>query len=121
MIRRPPRSTLTDTLLPCTTLFLSGAAYCDDKAALAVGPTASGVALAMLPVAEEYKKILIVEPAVADAITGEKWNKYIFRTSRNSTQDAYAAAAAFPKERSEERRVGKECVSTCRSRWSPYH
>src|SRR3546814_1534251 len=28
------------------------------------------------------------------------------------------AAAAF---RSEERRVGKECVSTCRSRWSPYH
>src|SRR3546814_6063152 len=28
-------------------------------------------------------------------------------------------AGAF--ERSEERRVGKECVSTCRSRWSPYH
>src|SRR3546814_19207368 len=27
-------------------------------------------------------------------------------------------AAGF---RSEERRVGKECVSTCRSRWSPYH
>src|SRR3546814_307991 len=26
-----------------------------------------------------------------------------------------------PKHRSEERRVGKECVSTCRSRWSPYH
>src|SRR3546814_4384352 len=25
------------------------------------------------------------------------------------------------KGRSEERRVGKECVSTCRSRWSPYH
>src|SRR3546814_13691071 len=29
---------------------------------------------------------------------------------------------AFPRiARSEERRVGKECVSTCRSRWSPYH
>src|SRR3546814_3799082 len=27
----------------------------------------------------------------------------------------------FDEERSEERRVGKECVSTCRSRWSPYH
>src|SRR3546814_17228689 len=26
-----------------------------------------------------------------------------------------------PSTRSEERRVGKECVSTCRSRWSPYH
>src|SRR3546814_2913139 len=25
------------------------------------------------------------------------------------------------RRRSEERRVGKECVSTCRSRWSPYH
>src|SRR3546814_14476797 len=29
--------------------------------------------------------------------------------------------AANKKQRSEERRVGKECVSTCRSRWSPYH
>src|SRR3546814_17001294 len=28
---------------------------------------------------------------------------------------------ASPGGRSEERRVGKECVSTCRSRWSPYH
>src|SRR3546814_14495890 len=27
----------------------------------------------------------------------------------------------MPIGRSEERRVGKECVSTCRSRWSPYH
>src|SRR3546814_15601710 len=29
--------------------------------------------------------------------------------------------AAEHPDRSEERRVGKECVSTCRSRWSPYH
>ncbi|MBE2244294.1 MAG: ABC transporter substrate-binding protein, partial [Burkholderiaceae bacterium] len=64
------------------------AAYADDKADIAVGPTASPVALAMLPVAEEYKKILLVEPAVADSITGDKWNKYIFRTGRNSSQDA---------------------------------
>ena len=28
---------------------------------------------------------------------------------------------AREERRSEERRVGKECVSTCRSRWSPYH
>ena len=27
----------------------------------------------------------------------------------------------YKMQRSEERRVGKECVSTCRSRWSPYH
>src|SRR3546814_14565442 len=32
-----------------------------------------------------------------------------------------AGAQGRPLGRSEERRVGKECVSTCRSRWSPYH
>ena len=71
------------------------AAYADDKVDIAVGPTASPVGLAMLPVAEEYKKILLVEPAVADSITGDKWNKYIFRTGRNSSQDAAANAAAL--------------------------
>nr|WP_326531530.1 substrate-binding domain-containing protein [Rhodoferax sp.] len=76
---------------------LLAAAYGDDKVDLAVGPTASPVALAMLPVAEEYKKILLVEPAVADSITGDKWNKYIFRTGRNSSQDAAANAAALDK------------------------
>ncbi len=77
---------------------LLAAAYADDKADIAVGPTSSGVALAMLPVAEEYKKILLVEPAVADAITGDKWNKYIFRTGRNSSQDAISNAVAMDKE-----------------------
>ncbi|WP_438858692.1 substrate-binding domain-containing protein [Achromobacter spanius] len=70
-------------------------AYADDNADIAVGPTSSGVALAMLPIAEEYEKILLVEPAVADSITGAKWNKYIFRTGRNSSQDAIANAVAF--------------------------
>src|SRR3546814_11241185 len=42
-------------------------------------------------------------------------------------EEGIAAARAFGARdvvvahRSEERRVGKECVSTCRSRWSPYH
>src|SRR3546814_13215514 len=31
------------------------------------------------------------------------------------------AGLRVERRRSEERRVGKECVSTCRSRWSPYH
>jgi branched-chain amino acid transport system substrate-binding protein len=70
-------------------------AYGDDKVDIAVGTSSSGSAIAMLPVAEEYKKVLIVEPAVADAITGEKWNRYIFRTSRNSMQDGLAAAGTF--------------------------
>src|SRR3546814_13632723 len=33
----------------------------------------------------------------------------------------FLAYGAWEVCRSEERRVGKECVSTCRSRWSPYH
>ena len=72
-------------------------AYGDDKADLAIGPTSSGSALAMLPVAEEYKKILLVEPAVADSITGDKWNRYVFRTGRSSSQDGIAAAVATPQ------------------------
>jgi branched-chain amino acid transport system substrate-binding protein len=76
---------------------LLATAYSDDKVDLAIGPTSSGVALAMLPVAEEYKKILLVEPAVADSITGERWNKYIFRTGRNSSQDAISNAVALDK------------------------
>ena len=76
---------------------LLATAYGDDKADIAVGPTASPVALAMLPVAEEYRKILLVEPAVADSITGDKWNKYIFRTGRNSSQDAISNAVALDK------------------------
>src|SRR3546814_15000905 len=38
------------------------------------------------------------------------------RLARHATRTRVQALA-----RSEERRVGKECVSTCRSRWSPYH
>jgi len=72
-------------------------AYEDDDADIAVGTTSSAAAVAMLPVAEEHKKILIVEPAVADQITGDKWNRYIFRTARNSTQDAISNALAIGK------------------------
>src|SRR3546814_7171931 len=47
------------------------------------------------------------------------------RLSAGAAAGAYAAgdgrAGHRQPGRSEERRVGKECVSTCRSRWSPYH
>jgi branched-chain amino acid transport system substrate-binding protein len=72
-------------------------AYEDDHADIAIGTSSSAAAIAMLPVAEEHKKILIVEPAVADQITGDKWNRYIFRTGRNSSQDAIANAVAIGK------------------------
>jgi branched-chain amino acid transport system substrate-binding protein len=72
-------------------------AFEDDGADIAVGTSSSAAALAMLPVAEEHKKILVVEPAVADDITGSKWNRYIFRTARNSSQDAISNAVAIGK------------------------
>jgi branched-chain amino acid transport system substrate-binding protein len=70
-------------------------AYEDDGVDIAIGTSSSAAAIAMLPVAEEHKKILIVEPAVADRITGDKWNRYIFRTGRNSSQDAISNAVAI--------------------------
>jgi len=48
--------------------------------------------------AEEYKKIMVVEPAAADSITGSEFNKYIFHSARNSSQDAVAGAAAIAKK-----------------------
>jgi branched-chain amino acid transport system substrate-binding protein len=88
-----------DTQLdPATGRSLLAEAYGDDDAHIAIGPVSSGVALAMLPVAEEYERVLIVEPAVADSITGSAWNRYIFRTGRNSSQDAIANAVALGGE-----------------------
>ena len=72
-------------------------AYADDNVDLAIGTTSSGATIAMLPVAEDAKKILLVEPAVADSITGDKWNRYIFRSARNSSQDALSDAVALGK------------------------
>jgi branched-chain amino acid transport system substrate-binding protein len=71
--------------------------YADDKVDMVVGTTSSAAALAMLPVAQEFKKILLVEPAVADSITGSAWNRYVFRTGRNSGQDAISNAKAVAK------------------------
>src|SRR3546814_15305705 len=52
------------------------------------------------------------ETALADAATAQ---------GTADTALSKAATAQTTADRSEERRVGKECVSTCRSRWSPCH
>ncbi|MBI4587740.1 MAG: substrate-binding domain-containing protein [Candidatus Rokubacteria bacterium] len=86
-----------DQLKPDVSKRLVTKLYADDKVDLVVGTTSSAAALAILPVAQEFKKLLIVEPAVADSITGEHWNRYIFRTGRNSGQDAISNALAIAK------------------------
>src|SRR3546814_15078197 len=44
-----------------------------------------------------------------------------FASAARTTVASNIVHADFLADRSEERRVGKECVSPCRSRWSPYH
>src|SRR3546814_3338597 len=55
----------------------------------------------------------------AKAQPAERW--MIDDIGRRGDRMAVKAHAVIAAIRSEERRVGKECVSTCRSRWSPYH
>jgi branched-chain amino acid transport system substrate-binding protein len=70
----------------------------EDEVDFMVGSSSSGDTMAVLPLAEEYEKVMIVEPAVADSITASEFNPYIFRTARNSSQDAVAGAAAIAKD-----------------------
>src|SRR3546814_4720803 len=56
----------------------------------------------------------------SDNHKGESMNNSIAALLISVSAFAASPALAGPI-RSEERRVGKECVSTCRSRWSPYH
>src|SRR3546814_16120397 len=58
---------------------------------------------------------------------GQKFNHHWGRTISESDTLLFSTLTLafnplyFNRDRSEERRVGKECVSTCRSRWSQYH
>ena len=63
-----------------------------DKVDFLVGPASSSDAAAILELAEEFETILVIEPAAADFLTGTSWNRYVFRTGRNSAQDANAMA-----------------------------
>jgi branched-chain amino acid transport system substrate-binding protein len=83
-----------DQFKPDLSKTLLAEAY-DEGADIAIGTSWSGGALAMAPVAAEYKKVLMIEPAIADSLTGTAWNRYLFRASRNSFQDALASAAGL--------------------------
>ena len=80
-----------DQLKPDRARALIEEAFQDDKVDVVVGSTSSANTLAMMPVAEEYKKVLVVDIAAADSITGSKWNKYVVRTGRTVGQEAVAS------------------------------
>src|SRR3546814_11973655 len=121
MIRRPPRSTRTDTLFPYTTLFRSY--ILGDLFEAWVGdddPSETGAF-----VAERLKALSDSGVPVAlmhgnrDFLLGEA---YAQRAGMRLLEDPTRIELnGKPVLRSEERRVGKECVSTCRYRWSRYN
>jgi len=74
-------------------------AYGDDEVLLAVGATSSGVTKGLLPIAQEYEKILFIDGAVADSLTGPDSNRYVFKTSRNSSMDMQAQALALKPDK----------------------
>src|SRR3546814_20792938 len=91
MIRRPPRSTLTDTLFPYTTLFRSWPTLRATLAAIGLG---------------EAEFLTACDASFKQGSRFDGWVD-------GGADDRYF-------HRSEERSVGNECVSTSRSRWSPY-
>src|SRR3546814_10326348 len=167
MIRRPPRSTRTDTLFPYTTLFRSSVfdAYVESllasvagrrslKVAWDAGNGATGEVLAAV-----VARLPGVHVLLNERIDGDFPNHHPDPTVPENLQQLQAAVRAedcdlgiafdgdgdrlgvvdaegrilwgdqillflardLLKRRSEERRVGKEGVSPCRTRWSPYN
>ncbi len=69
--------------------------YNKENVLLAIGSTSNEVTRELTAIADNYSKLLIVEPAYADDITGEYWNKHIFKTSPNVFQRATALAKSI--------------------------
>src|SRR3546814_19504485 len=102
MIRRPPRSTRSDTLFPYTPLFRSES---DRRHAAGIRPAGGGA----------------LGPGGRCAMHQHHVGVAGMDTIERGPDMLMIIAGGTAAERSEERRVGKECVSTCRSRWSPDH
>ena len=66
----------------------------------------------------ELMKCVLITEDFCHKISSQYSSSMIFNIFRSESQESVFWTA---NHRSEERRVGKECVSTCRSRWSPYH
>src|SRR3546814_15265943 len=119
MIRAPPRSTRTDTPCPYTSLFRSHALAPGRATVVEHGRGTRGVTAVVLPLKFQVgartlwsisRRLVRVPLSLADVLE-----------PRVPPLPPLDVAADGILLRSAERRVGKACVSTCRSRWSPYH
>src|SRR3546814_20228545 len=109
----PPSFTRTDTLLPEPTLFRSGDGAELLPEGLAWRSRRYGLQREGRGVQRRVQAPAQCRPVAIDQLV-------LRQVAENLVNNAmkYAPGSDI---RSEERRVGKECVSTCRSRWSPYH
>src|SRR3546814_15781270 len=105
MIRRPPRSTRTYARSPYTSIFLSSRIERDS-----------------VPPFQPEQRPRFVGGGGRQPHFAENADRLGHLLDVGSGQSAgFNEKTVLQPNRSEERRVGKECVSTCRSRWSPSH
>ncbi|MGZ3537841.1 MAG: ABC transporter substrate-binding protein [Thermodesulfobacteriota bacterium] len=64
----------------------------EDKVDFIIGPTSSGVALAMADVVEQQKKILVLTQSATNSLTDTKFNRYMFSTLSNAMMHSRAGA-----------------------------
>src|SRR3546814_12311022 len=125
MILRPPRSTRTDTLFPYTTLFRS-----TDRSVNFQFKNLSENTYRIYALKENNNDRIYNSPDeeigfLKDSIVLDKNISGIklstFKEIPTDFRVMERKIEPTGRIRSEERRVGKECVSTCRSGWSPYN
>src|SRR3546814_17195002 len=121
MSPRPPRYTRPDTRCPDTTLvrsrFRGLQRWRDEHAAvLVILRRQDGRLVAQR--AADLRHRLSGRPSGEGAQQHQIWPSVLIRAL---AWISFCDSTTVEGRRSEERRVGKECVSPCRSRWSPYH
>src|SRR3546814_13840337 len=141
MLPRPPVTTRTDTLFPYTTRFRSGRGAVRARIGQGLRQLVDDVLRRRLVGIAHAEVDYVLAGGARLGLQGVDLGKNIrrqalyamevlshghFRGSCGRRRPPAPAPCSepgpsFPGRRSEERRVGKECVSTCRDRWSPYH
>src|SRR3546814_19596209 len=117
--RRPPSSPHTDTLFPYTSLFRSieaEASFEERPGLAAIAALDENDSGSFVAFRDDRRKAAGGFGPAKQQVDEEA----AFETGHKVPPRRAAMGRWQRQSRSEERRVGKECVSTCRSRWSPY-
>src|SRR3546814_20250635 len=126
MILSPPRSPRTDTLFPATTLFRSLGQHRDQFRG--IGELRHFLGIDEARHLDPARAIIDRTADQRELVGGRVDRRFILQPVARADLDQFhrvsfqhLALSTSWVLRSEERRVGKECVSTCRSRWSRYN